>query len=139
MDVNTLIKALDDEDNSELLNLTHKKIEAMKKEILNELEINSETVDEFMNKLEEYRYVDGIDELKYGAYLRWIPIIDPDNIKLNTGGILCDLKVVDSVTKVVCKSFRQKHYQFNLDECLIFLKMSNQEKVLISALDHLSK
>ena len=31
MDVNTLIKALNDEDNSELLNLTHKKIESMKR------------------------------------------------------------------------------------------------------------
>ena len=38
MDINTLLKALDNEDNSHLLNLTNKKIKTMKMEILKELE-----------------------------------------------------------------------------------------------------
>lgn len=139
MDIKTLLKALDDEDNSHLLNLTNEKIKTMKREILAELDLDASKMDDYLNKLDNYRYIDGMNELKYGSFLRWIPIHDPDNIVLKPGGILCDLKVQDSGVIVICKNFRNRHYQFKMDECLIFQKLNDQEQVLLSALDHLAK
>jgi hypothetical protein len=32
-----------------------------------------------------------------------------------------------------------RHYRFKMDECLIFQKLSSQEMIILSALDHLDK
>ena len=32
-----------------------------------------------------------------------------------------------------------RHYTFKMDECLIFQKLTTQEKIIINALDHLEK
>jgi hypothetical protein len=84
-------------------------------------------------------YIDEMNELRYGAFIRWIPIKDPENIYLNQGGILCDIKVADDGICLICKNFARKHHQIKMEECLIFQKLSGQEQVLLSALDHLSK
>ena len=139
MDVNTLIKALDDEDNSHLLELTHDKIKKINLHIIKELHLSRAKLLEIMNKLEDYRYVDEMNEMKYGYYIRWISIVDPDNIVLSHGGLFCDLKVTDDGVFVVYKNFNHRYYQFKMDECLIFQKLSNQEQVLLSALDHISR
>jgi len=139
MDVEKLLKALDNEENSKFMNLTTKKINDMKVEILKELHLSKTDLQEIFLKLKEYMYVDEMSELRYGAFIRWIPIKDPDNIYLTQGGILCEIKVSDDGIILICKSFSKKHYQFKMDECLIFQKLSSQEQVLLSALDHLSK
>ena len=38
---------------------------------------------------------------------------------------------------IVCKNFMHRHYTFKMDECLVFQKLTDQEKILLSALDHL--
>jgi hypothetical protein len=32
-----------------------------------------------------------------------------------------------------------RHYRFKMDECLIFQKLTSQEMIILSALDHLDK
>jgi hypothetical protein len=81
--------------------------------------------------------VDEINDLKYGAYVRWIPIIDPTNIPLHYYGIICDIKITDNGVFIVCKNFMHRHYTFKMEECLIFQKLSQQEQVILNALDHL--
>lgn len=141
MDVNKLLQALDDESNENLLNFTTKKILEMNLQILKELQLDkSETLD-ILKKLKEYKYVDEMNDLKYGTYLRWIPINDLKNIHLTKGAIFCELKITDNGVFIVCKNFSysKKHFQIKMDECLVFQKLTSQEKVLLSALDHLSK
>lgn len=139
MDVEQLLKALDNEENSKFINLTTKKITEMKLDILKELEMpKNETID-MMKKLKEYMYVDEMNELRYGAFIRWIPIKDPDNVHLTPGGILCEINVTDGGVSLTCKNFAHKHYQIKMDECLVFQKLTNQEQILLSALDHLEK
>ena len=141
MDVNKLLKALDDESNENLFNFTSKKILEMNLNILKELQLDrSETLD-ILKKLKEYKYVDEMNELKYGTYLRWVPINNPENIHLTKGAIFCELKITDNGVFIVCKNFgySTKHFQIKMDECLVFQKLSGQELVLLSALDHLSK
>jgi hypothetical protein len=141
MDVNKLLKALDDDSNETLLNFTSDKIKEMNLNIIKELQLPRKDTLDIMNKLREYKYVDEMNELKYGAYIRWIPIEDPTNIYLTQGALFCEMKITDDGVFCVCKNygFKSKHFQLSMDKNLIFQKLTDQEQVLLSALDHLSK
>ena len=142
MDVNKLIDALDNENNEKILNLTTKKIKEMNMKILMELSLSREKLLDITKKLNGYRYVDEIDELKCGTYLKWILLTDPDpdNLELNKGALFCEIKCKDDGVFIVCKNmgFSSRHFQIKMDECLLFQKLTTQELVLLSALDHLS-
>lgn len=141
MDVNKLLKALDDETNENLFNFTTKKILEMNLEVLKELQLDRNETLDMLKKLKEYKYVDEMNDLKYGTYLRWIPINDEKNIHLTKGAVFCELNITDNGVFIVCKNFgySTKHFQIKMDECLVFQKLTQQELVLLSALDHLSK
>ena len=141
MDVNKLLKALDDDSNETLLNFTSDKIKEMKLNIIKELQLPRKDTLDIMNKLREYKYVDEMNELKYGAYIRWIPIEDPTNINLTKGALFCEMKITDDGVFCVCKNYgyTQRHFQLSMDKNLIFQRLTDQELVLLSALDHLSK
>jgi hypothetical protein len=141
MDVQKLLKALDDETNETLLNFTTDKIREMNLNILKELHLSKKDTLELMKKLKEYKYVDEMNELKYGAYIRWIPIEDPTNIYLTQGALFCEMKITDDGVFCVCKNygFKSKYFQLSMDKNLIFQKLTDQELVLLSALDHLAK
>lgn len=138
MDVEQLVKALDNDENEHLINMTSEKLNNMKREILNEIQLSPKEVAEYMQKLKEYKYIDEMNHIRHGSFIRWIPISDPENIHLASGGIICDIKITDTGVHLVCKNFARKHYQIKMDECLVFQKLSGQEQVLLSALDHLA-
>jgi hypothetical protein len=138
MDVEQLVKALDNDENEHLINMTTEKLNNMKREILTEIQLSPQEVAEYMQKLREYKYIDEMNHIRHGSFIRWIPISDPDNIHLTSGGIICDIKIADTGVHLVCKNFARKHYQIKMDECLVFQKLSGQEQVLLSALDHLA-
>ncbi len=139
MDVNKLVKALDNEGNESIMHLTNKKILEMNLNILKELHLGKEVTIDYLKKLKGYRYVDEIHDLRYGAYIRWIPITDPNYLPLHYAGIICDIKITEGGILIVCKNFMHRHYTFKMDECLIFQKLSDQERVILSALDHLDE
>jgi hypothetical protein len=109
--------------------------------ILKELHLSKKQTLEIMNKLKYYKYVDEINELKYGSYIRWIPIEEPNNIHLTKGSLFCEVKITDDGVFLICKNygFKCNHFQISMDKNLIFQRLTDQELVLLSALDHLSK
>ena len=141
MDVNKLLKALDDDSNEELLNFTTKKIRDMNFKILEELQLSKKDTLNMCNKLKDYKYIDEMNDLKYGTYLRWIPIEDPNNIYLTKGAVFCEMNITNNGVFCVCKNFgfSSKHFQISIDKNLIFQKLTDQELILLSELDHLSK
>ena len=141
MDVSKLLKALDDDSNETLLNFTTDKIKEMNLNIIKELQLPRKDTLDIMNKLRDYKYVDEMNELKYGAYIRWIPIEDPTNIHLTKGALFCEMKITDDGVFCVCKNYgyTQRYFQLSMDKNLIFQRLTDQELVLLSALDHLSK
>jgi hypothetical protein len=141
MDVNKLLKALDDESNESLFNFTIEKIREMTLKILKELHLPKKETLDFFNKLRDYKYVDEMNDLKYGTFVRWIPIENPENIYLTKGAIFCEMKIVDDGVFCVCKNFGfpARHFQISMDKNLIFQKLTEQEMVLLSALSHISK
>ena len=141
MDLNKILKALEDDSNESLLNFTTQRIEEMNLNILKELQLPKKETLEILRKLKDYKYIDEMNELKYGTYIRWIPIDDPNSILLTKGAIFCEMKITDDGIFCVCKNygFPIRHFKISMDKNLIFQKLTDQEQVLLSALDHLSK
>jgi hypothetical protein len=137
MDVNKLMNALDNENNESIMNLTSKKILEMNINIIKELHLDKSTALDYLKKLKGYRYIDEINDLKHGGFIRWIPITDPAYLPLHHCGMICDIKITDNGVLLTCKNFMHRHYTFKMDECLIFQKLTTQENIIIHALDHL--
>ena len=66
----------------------------------------------------------------------------PDSYRLGPmNWEFCEIKVKEDGVYIICKNYgyNRKYFQIKLDENLIFQKLTEQELVLLSALDHLSK
>lgn len=138
-DVNKLLEALENEDNEQLLNLDNKQIKLMKNKILKDLGINKSLYDKLQEQLKNYRYVDEVPDLKYGSYIRWISLKNPNDIKLTTGGIICDIKIHDDGVHIVCCNRTRHYFQIRMYENIIFQKLTDQERILLSAISYLNK
>jgi hypothetical protein len=108
--------------------------------VLKELHLKRNETLEILSKLKDYKYVDEMNELKYGRYLRWIPLMNVDDIHLTKGALFCEVKITDEGVFIICKNFgySKKCFQIKMDECLVFQKLTNQELIILSALDNLS-
>jgi len=139
INVEKLLAALDVEKNENIINLTTTKIKEMNLKILKELHLSRKDTLEILQKLNDYKYVDEMNDLKYGTYLRWIPI--EGDIYLVKGAIFCELKVTDDGLKLVLKNygFSNKYFTIKMDDNIVFQRLTSQELVILSALDHLSE
>lgn len=111
-------------------------IKKAKIEMLKELLSNNSEIKEYYKLLKEYRYVDEIDELRYGSYIRWFNITNPEaTLTLLRGGFIVDITNNNGVN-ILCKN-RKRFFTIKMDKSVIFQKNTNQEKLLIQILDHI--
>ena len=75
-----LLHALDNENNSNIVKLSHSKIKSMKNTFLQQLHLPREELKLLHLKLKEYRIVDDLSDINIGCYLRWIPLKNPDKL-----------------------------------------------------------
>ena len=134
--VDDLLDALENDSNSSIINLTSRKIKEHKNNVLQQIQLPREKLKLYHKKLKDYRYCSDLKDIQYGFYIRWIPLKDPDNMNLTNGAIICDVKLVNGQLHVLCKN-RGRMMQIKFDEVLIFQKLSNQERVILSILDYL--
>ena len=139
MDTNKLLNALENQTNASIMDLTSLKIKDQKNNMLQQLQLPRVKLKLFHKKLKNYRYCSDLKDIQYGHYIRWIPIIDPTKIKLTNGGIICDIEILNNCIHIRCKNNRNQLMQFKFDNCMIFQKLSVQEKVILSVLDYLDK
>ena len=138
-DKDYLLKSLDNENNSSIGNLNSKLIKSMKNDYLQHLQLSRDKLKEYHKKLKDYRYVDDLSNIQYGRYIRWINLTDPNNLKLTTGGIIIDIKICETGIHLICKNFKNHKFQIRINECFIFQKITEQEKIILFALDYLDK
>ena len=138
LDVNTLLRAIDNENNESVLKLTSSEIKKQKNDILQKLGVKGKTLVELHKKLKDYRYVEEIEELNYGSFVRWINISDPTDVYITIGGIVCYMTATDNGIQIKCKNFYNRFFNFNFNKNLVFQKLSKQEKVLLFAMDNLA-
>ena len=139
IDQEYLINALNNDNNESIIKLTSQKIKTTKNDILQKLQLPKNKLKEFHNKLKEYRYVDEIKDINYGCFLRWINLKNIDDLKLTNGAYLCDIQINDTGVGIICKNIFNRHFYINMNEILLFQKLTDQEKVLLSVMDHLNK
>jgi hypothetical protein len=110
-------------------------IDKMKCQILNELKLPIATKKKYVNDLKNYIFVNEIDDLKVGTFLRSISIND-DKYSLNPPCIYCDTKIVDSGMLLLCKRVWTPVMFFHIpmDKTILFRKLKTDEKLIILAM-----
>ena len=87
--VDTLLVALENEQNSSIVNLDSSKIKDIKNNILQKIQLDRDTLKLYHKKLKQYRYCSDLSDLQYGNYIRWISLND-NNLKLTNGAFYVD-------------------------------------------------
>ena len=138
-EINELLTALENQENNTIINLTSNKIKQQKNDILQKLQLPRDKLKEFHKKLKQYRYCEDLDDIQYGGFIRWIPLKNPNNIKITNGGIICDIKNYNNKSLFLLKNNMNRFFQINFDECLVFQKLSRQENIILAILDYIDK
>lgn len=139
MDIDLLEKALTNDANLSVINTNIQEIKKMKNDILQQLGIKRDELKTFHSKLKDYRYIEDIKDLRYGGIIRCINLKNPDIVRLNNTSILCDIKILNSGIGLVLRKFGNSFFTIFLNEYLIFQKISDEEKILLKAMEHLNK
>ncbi len=138
MDMKALEKALENENNASVSTLTTRKIGTEKMRQLMQLRLNPEVVDDYFYKLRDYRHVDDLNGITHGAYIRWIDLKNPARLTLARGAIICDIKIGQKGVQLLCKTHpHPAMFHVVMDEVVIFQRLSQQERVILSAMDYL--
>ena len=135
-----LKKSLENPNNMAIYNLTFESINELKSDILDQIVTSVKLKQKLMDSLYAYRYIDNLNDLRDGSYLRWINVASKDII-LNKGALFCNVVVNESGAGLVCKSIGPGRYFIlkSIDEYIFFQKMSPQELMILTAIDKLSK
>ena len=149
MNIEDILHSLDNDRNLSISKLTYDKINNMKYNMLQRLGMNDDELESMLLKLGDYRYVEELQDIQHGAFIRYIPLTskngrnrnqnDNSDIILKNGGFICDIKILGSGVQLLCRNHFRKIFQLKLDEVLIFQKLSNQEEIILSVFDYLAK
>lgn len=141
-----LENALNNDANEGITKLSRSKIENYKENIFNEININDKKKKVMLEKLELYRFIDDINDFKEGSYIRWINLSKIDNIediKLETGGYISEIKMQEDDVHIVCKLLWGgrgiRHIELLGGNNIIFQKLTDQEQIILSVLEYLNK
>lgn len=136
--IDDIVKELDDKN---LIFMTTGKIKEIKNNVLQKLYLSREELLSYHKKLEDYIYIDELQEMTIGSYIRWFDLQEKnrDNIKLQKGAFISDFNKGQDEINIVCKSITNKYFSVPMNKCIIFKKLSMNEKVLIRIIDHINK
>ena len=140
IDIDQLLKTIEDNKNDYLENKTIKKVTDDIFNIINTLNTTDEKKTLLCNKLSGYRHVDEIRELHKGKYTRWIrKKFQNENPLLTNGGTLVNIIFTDGGTNITCKTTMNRFFQYKFDECLVFQKLSMEEQLILMAYEYIDK
>ena len=139
MDIESLLHALDNDNNEGIVDLNMATIAKNKNDISQKLRLPRNELVALQKKLKLYRYIDDLKDIRFGGYIRWISLKNPEIIKLTNGGIVCDIKEINDDIHIKCKNRMNMIFQTKLSEGIIFQKLNDQEQVILNALKYLEK
>lgn len=123
------VSAYDNDKNQYLENKTNKII---RQEIIESLGNES-----LATKLSGYRFVDEVDQLHIGKFTRWIPRYE-SNAKLAVGGFVTNVDYTDNGILLTVKTWQNQVMKVVFDQCLLYQKLSPDEKLVLLAADYLN-
>ena len=141
LDIDKLLHALDNDENEDITKNDHQKISKDKNDILQKLNLPKDTLKNLHQKLKQYRYVDTLESIRFGAYIRWISLKNPnpDYIKLTNGGFICNIELLNDDIYITVKNNINRLFKLKMSENLIFQKIMQQEQIILSAMKYLTK
>ena len=140
LNVEGLINALNDEENTSILELNTSKIKTIKNDLLQSIGLERDELKKFHKKLKDYRYIEEPDYINYGCFIRWINLKKYDNLKLTNGGFVCNIELTNNNNVLVGITNNQKKFiTINMANSVIFQKLTNQEKILLKVIEMLNK
>ena len=112
-------------------------IKHRKLRILQNITIDKDELTHYYKLLTSYRYIDEVDELRMGSYIRFFKL-DTQSLDLGRGGFLADIQVVKQRIVLLFKN-RTRFFKLKMDECILFQKNTQQENILIQILDQIKR
>jgi len=143
LDIKKLLESLENVKNDYLENKTIDSITTKTYNKLNELKLPREKIVNYCKKLQEYRFVDTINELHLAKHIFCIRNKKKENNDDNNnndnkvqnmfGGIVLNILFKDNGTFIVIRNQFNKFYQIKYDNFFIFQKMGLQEHMILLA------
>lgn len=138
IDVNRLLKCIEQKKNEYLENKTIQNIIDENFDVIVSLGANKDETKILCDKLSEYRTIDKICDLHLGKHVRWIRR-DKQPVKLTNGGIVMDIKFMDTGIGILVKNNMNNFIQYKFDECVTFQKLSTDEQLILMAYEYMLK
>jgi len=132
-------KAIENETNANIMELTTSKIKKEKNDILQRLQLSRDTLKHYHAQLKHYRYIEKVKDIILGNYIRWINLTDPANLKLTHGAIVSEFKETNDTIYLVCKTQFNRFFSVDMNKCIIFQKLNPQEETLLAVINYLEK
>lgn len=138
MDIELLKKALENEDNFSIIETNIQEIKNEKNDILQKIGLDKNNLKQFHKKLKNCRYIDNIQDLKFGSLIRWINLKKINDIKITNGANLCDIKINDKGIALILSGFNKQYFTIYMCENIIFQKINKEEEILLKAIKYIS-
>jgi len=153
INVDELLKSIESDKLLSVSKLSYDKINTIKYNVLARIGLEDDELESMLLKLSDYRYVEELQDIHHGAFVRYIPLTNHSNkgtgngkghnkdneITLKPGGFICDIKILGSGVQLLCRNHFRKIFQLRLDEVLLFQKLTKQEEIILSVFDYLNK
>jgi hypothetical protein len=127
--------------------------------VLTRIGLEDDELESTLLKLSDYRYVEELQDIHHGAFIRYIPLIvkkgcmgnignsnnnnngddESIEIQIKPGGFICDIKILGSGVQLLCRNHFRRMFQLKLDEVLLFQKLTKEEEIILSVFDYLNK
>ena len=146
INVDELLKSIESDKLLSVSKLSYDKINTIKYNVLTRVGLEDDELESMLLKLSDYRYVEELQDIHHGAFVRYIPLTNnsskskqENEIILKPGGFICDIKILGSGVQLLCRNHFRKMFQLRLDEVLLFQKLTKQEEIILSVFDYLKK
>ena len=77
-------------------------------------------------------------ELHIGAFIRWIKFNSDNEVSITNGALLTDDLFEDNI-QLLLKNNMNRFFKVNFNDNLIFQKITDQEKIILFAIDNFDK
>jgi hypothetical protein len=157
VNVDELLQSIESDKLLSMSKLSYDKINTIKYNVLTRIGLEDDELESTLLKLSDYRYVEELQDIHHGAFIRYIPLIakkggnnkrnnnnndvdeSTNEIQIKPGGFICDIKILGSGVQLLCRNHFRRMFQLKLDEVLLFQKLTKEEEIILSVFDYLNK
>lgn len=156
VNVDELLQSIESDKLLSMSKLSYDKINTIKYNVLTRIGLEDDELESTLLKLSDYRYVEELQDIHHGAFIRYIPLIakkagnnksnnddnngdESNEIQIKPGGFICDVKILGSGVQLLCRNHFRRMFQLKLDEVLLFQKLTKEEEIILSVFDYLNK